>query len=106
VAALKLEVTAIRADTGRRVRSDKEDARGAREQVTDLQARLVDAATGRDTLRMMAAAAERQRDAARAQEGELRAELAAARAALETAAGERNALQQQVLKGIGAEGLG
>lgn len=96
VAALKLEVTKIKAETGRRTRVDKQDTRGVLEQVTNLQGKLADAGLSQDTLRMKAKTFEGQRDAAATRERAAREEASRLTASLEAARAEREAHQQEV----------
>ena len=96
VAGLKMEVMKIKAETGKRSRTDKQDNRGVLEQVTNLQGKLTDATTSQGTLRMMIHSAEKQRDAAKNKEAACKDELASVLTTLESVQAERDALTEQV----------
>lgn len=94
VSKLKLEVTRIRADTGRKAKQGLE-GKGVLEQVTNLQSALDDAKGGQEQLKMKAKNAEMQKDAASKRETQLRSEIAGMRGKLEAADEQLEDLRHQ-----------
>lgn len=96
VSKLKLEVTRIRTDTGRKARQGTAEGKGVLEQVTNLQSALDEAKGGHEQLKMKARNAEMQKEAVSQRETQLKSEISGMRGKLEAADEQVDELRQQV----------